>query len=57
MRGVFNDACALFVSDFLYKTVCCQYSFEMRQQVGAIQISTNNICFLKKIKTKLHKHH
>ena len=32
-------------SDFLYKSICCWYSFELPQLVEAIQMSTNNICF------------
>ena len=29
-----------FFSDFLYKGICCGYSFELHQQVDAIQMST-----------------
>ena len=31
----------------LYKNVCCGYSFDLPQQVQAIQMSTHNICFYK----------
>ena len=34
-------------SDFLYKIICCEYSFELHQQVDAIQMSTHNICLHK----------
>ena len=30
MRSVFNDAYAILFSDFLYKSICCGYSFELR---------------------------
>ena len=29
MRSVFNDAYAILFSDFLYKSMCCVYSFEL----------------------------
>ena len=35
------------VSDFLYKSVCYWYSFELLRLVEAIQLSTNNICCYK----------
>ena len=38
-----------YFSDFLYKSICCLYSFELPQLVEAIQMSTNNICFYKDI--------
>ena len=38
-----------FFSDFLYKGICCGYSFELHRQVDAIQIRTHNICLYKKI--------
>ena len=31
----------------LYKSICYGYSFELPQQVEAIQMSTHNICFYK----------
>ena len=34
----------MFLSDFLYKCVYCGYSFELHQQVDAIQMGTHNIC-------------
>ena len=47
MKGVFNDTYTLLFSDFLYKSICCGYSFELPQLVEAIQMSTHNICFYK----------
>ena len=32
---------------FLYKGICCGYSFELHWQVNAIQMSTHNICLYK----------
>ena len=45
-----NDAYIMFLcffSDFLYKSICCGYSFELHQQVDAIQMGTHNICLQK----------
>ena len=36
-----------FFSDFLYKAMCCGYSF-----VDAIQMRTHNICLYKKVNKK-----
>ena len=36
--------CVFFFSDFLYKSICCVYSFELHRQVDAIQMGTHNIC-------------
>ena len=42
----------------LYKNICCGYSFELPQQVEAIQMSTHNICFYKKNHKMIsHKYH
>ena len=38
-----------FFSDFLYKGICCGYSFELHRQVNAIQIDTHNICLYKEV--------
>ena len=35
-----------YFSDFLYKSICCWYLFEL-PQLEAIQMSTNNIGFYK----------
>ena len=39
-------------SDFLYKTICCVYSFELHRQVDAIQMGTHNICLYKEVDKK-----
>ena len=39
----------LFFSDFLYKSICCGYSFELHRQVDAIQMCTHNICVYKQV--------
>ena len=39
-----------FFSDFLYKGICCGYSFELHQQVNAVQMSTYNICLYKEVR-------
>ena len=41
-----------FFSDFLYKGICCGYSFKLHRQVDAIQMSTHNICLYKDVKKK-----
>ena len=46
-----NDTYAIF-SDFLYKNICCGYSFELHQQVDAIQMGTHNICLYKEVARK-----
>ena len=38
-----------YFSDFLHKSICFWYSFELPQQVEAIQMSTNNIRFYKEV--------
>ena len=48
MKSVLNDAYAILFSDFLYKSICCGYLFELPRLVEAIQTSTHNICFVKK---------
>ena len=54
MRSAFNDAYAILFSDFLYKSICCGYSFELPRLVEAIQRSTHNICFYTEVdKSKL----
>ena len=40
---------------FFYKSICCGYLFELPQQVEAIQISSNNICFYEDQKKVSHK--
>ena len=47
---IIYDAYVIFVSDCLYKCICCGYSFELPGLVKAIQMITHNICFIKKFK-------
>ena len=49
MMSVFNDAYVILFSDFLYKCICCGYSFELPRLVEAIQMSTDNIYFYKEV--------
>ena len=51
IRSIFNAACAMLFSDFLYKSICCGYSFE----VEAIQMSTHNICFYKEVDKSMRR--
>ena len=37
---------------FLYKGICCGYSFELHRLVDAIQMSTHNICLCKEERKK-----
>ena len=41
-----------FFSDFLYKSICFFNSFELPQQVDAIQMGTHNICLNKEVDGK-----
>ena len=47
-KNLFDDDYAIF-SDFLYKGICCGYSFELHRQVDAIQMSTHNISLYKEV--------
>ena len=38
-----------FSSDFLYKSICYGYSFELHWQVDAIQMGTHNMCLYKEV--------
>ena len=38
-----------FFSEFLYKIICCGYSFELHRQVDAIQMGTHSICLYKEV--------
>ena len=42
----------LFFSDFLYKSICCEYSFELHRQVDAIQMGTQNTHLYKEVDKK-----
>ena len=50
-NDLFNGAYAMFYgfffSDFLSKSICGGYSFELHQQVNAIQMGSHNICLYK----------
>ena len=48
-KDLFDDDYAFFFSDFLYKGICCGYSFELHRQVAAVQMRTHNICLYKKV--------
>ena len=41
-----------FFSDFLYKRLCCGYSFDLHRQVNAIQMGSHNICPYKEVDKK-----
>ena len=41
-----------FFSDFLSKSICCGYSFELHRQVDAVQMGTHNICLYKEVDKK-----
>ena len=49
---LFNGVCDVFFSDFLYKSICCGYPFELHRQVDAIQMGTHNTCLYKEIDKK-----
>ena len=55
MRAYFDYVSAPVFSDFLYKGICCWYSFELPRLVEAIQKSNNNTCFYKKKKVDKKK--
>ena len=38
-----------FFPDFIYKSICFGYSFELPQLVEAIQVSMHNICIYKEV--------
>ena len=41
-----------FFPDFLWKSICFGYSFELYRQVDAIQMDTHNICLYKEVNKK-----
>ena len=41
-----------FFSDFLYKNKFFGYSFELHQQIDAVQMGTHLICLYKKVDKK-----
>ena len=42
----------VFFSEFLYKSIYCGYSFELHQQVDAIQMGTHNRFLFKEVEKK-----
>ena len=42
----------VFFPGFLYKSICCRYSFELHRQIDAIQMGTHNICLYKEVDRK-----
>ena len=44
--------CEFVFSEFLFKSKYCGFSFELHQQVNAIQKSTHNICFYEEVDKK-----
>ena len=42
----------VWFSNFLYKSICCGYLFELHGQVDAIQMDTHNICLYKEVDKK-----
>ena len=44
--------CVFFFSDFLNKSICFGYSFELHRQVDALQMGTHNICLYKDVYRK-----
>ena len=47
MRSLFNDIHAILFLNSFIKAYVVWYSFELPHLVEAIQMSINNICFLK----------
>ena len=41
-------------ADLLYKSICCEYSFELHRQVDAIQMGTHNMIVPLYCKQKVH---
>ena len=55
VKDLSSDASAVLLccfSDFLYKNICCEYSFELHRKVNAIQMDTHNICLYKEVDEK-----
>ena len=50
-KKTFDYNYAVFFLIFFIKT-CCGYSFELHQQVDAIQMSTHNICLYEEVDQK-----
>ena len=54
MKDLSNDAYGMrfLFPDFLYRSICCGYSFELHQQVDAIQMGIQNTCLYKEVDKK-----
>ena len=46
MSSAFNDAYTIIISDFLYKSICCGYFFELPRLVEALQTGLGKTEFL-----------
>ena len=44
--------CECFFLILFIKSICCWYSFELHQQVDAIQMGTHKICLYKEVDKK-----
>ena len=53
---VFDDVYVTSFFDFLYKSICCGYSFELHQQAVAIRMGNHNICLYKYSQTCVSGH-
>ena len=51
-KGTYLMMFKRFLSDFLYKSICCGYPFELHRFVDAIQMGTHNICLYKEVDKK-----
>ena len=51
-KALFDDVYVIFFLIFFIKNICCRYTFELHQQVDAVQISTHNICLYKEVDKK-----
>ena len=51
-KDLFDDVYTIFFSGFLYKSICCVYSFELHWQVSAIQMGTHKIYLYKEVDKK-----
>ena len=49
-KDLFDDVYEIFFN-FVYKSICCGYSFELHRQF-AIQMGTHNICIYKAVDKK-----
>ena len=52
LMKLMQHSCVCVFRDFLYKSIWCGYTFELRGQVDAIQMGTHNICLYKEVDKK-----